>query len=63
MHEETKKGLRVLGSALACACWAILFVRSWTRESAQGSYLMTTLWGIALLASLFSFIFWIRQKE
>ena len=63
MHVETKRGLRVLVSALACACWTILFVRSWTRESAQGTYLMTTLWGICLLLSFFRLILWIRQKE
>lgn len=63
MDEKTKKGLRVLGSALSCACWTILFVRSWTRASAHGTYLTKTLWGIAMLASLFSLIFWIRQDE
>ena len=63
MREDTKRGLRLLGSVLTCACWAVLLVRSWTRESAQGTYLMTSLYGIALLGSLFSFLFWIRQKE
>jgi hypothetical protein len=58
-----KRWLKVLGSALTCVCWAILSVRSWTRESAQGTYLMTSLWGIASLLSFFSLIFWIRQKE
>jgi hypothetical protein len=39
-------------SALSSACFAIVFVRSWMRESERGEYFMTVVWAGPLLLSL-----------
>lgn len=50
-------------AALASVCFAVLFVRSWMRESGKGVYLMTVLWAGVFLLSLVSFVLRMRAKE
>ena len=47
-----KKRWLVIGSALSSACFAIVFVRAWMRESGSSEYFMTVVWAGPLLLSL-----------
>jgi hypothetical protein len=51
------------GSALSCAMFAILFVRTVIEERAKGEYFMTYLWGGVLLFSLVLLAVRIRIKS
>jgi len=63
VETSTKKRWMVVGTALACACFATLFVRSWIRESSNGEYFMTVLWGVAVALFLTLLVFRIRVKD
>jgi hypothetical protein len=54
-----------IGSALSSACFAIVFVRSWIRESGSGEYFMTVVWAGPLLVSLivFAIRLWSKGEE
>ena len=55
--------LKITGRILASICWGILLVRAWMRESSHGAYFMTPIWAMVFLLSLFSLVYWIRQKQ
>jgi hypothetical protein len=52
----------IFGTAISCAIFATLFVRSILEERAKGVYILSFLWGGALVLSLFLLAFRSRIK-
>jgi hypothetical protein len=58
-----KKRRLTFAAAGMCIGFAFPFIRSWMRESSNGAYFMTFLWGVPLLISIVLLVFRIRDKE
>ena len=46
----------LVSTSFSCGSFALLFFRSWIRESATREFFMTPLWGVALLLALVALV-------
>lgn len=62
-ENSMQKKTWLISASFSCGCFALLFLRSWIRESAAREFFMTPLWGVALLLALVALVLRLRAKD